>query len=178
MNKQILAETRRELEEWPGATLTQENSGKHGRVVLHYKGESRIVVVSNTPSDARVIKNHISLVRRELRGLGAVRRRVAVSGISRERNKPVRVAMPSLAAPVRQNPFEQLEVPTMTKTNPIDAIFTAIEQLTYAQMIDFCSVMSDASEVTGLKRKDPYSWARTFQFALDARSESEEAVGG
>lgn len=167
LNKQFLAETRRELEMWPDTSLTQENSGKHGRIVLHYKGESRIVIVANTPSDTRAIKNHMAIVRKELRGMGAVKTPTPASTNTREKNKPVRIDMPTTPAPVPPAPFEKLKGTTMTT---IDAIFSSIEKLRYAEMLEFADIMSRAAQAESLRRSNVQDWARTIQTALDMQN--------
>lgn len=164
MNKHYLAETQREIVDWPGTTITQENAGKHGRIILHYKGESRIVVVSNTPSDARAIKNHIATVRRELRGLGASKTVVQSSPHQRDRNTPIRIALPVQSAPVPTNPFENLERPVMSSSN-IDVIFSSIEKLRYSEMLEFASILSSAACQEKLRRSHVQDWARTMQAA-------------
>ncbi len=166
MNKQFLAETQREVGDWPGATMTQENAGKHGRIVLHYKGESRIVVVANTPSDVRAIKNHIGIVRRELRGLGASKTVAPTSQRQRETNKPVRISVPIELAPIQSNPFEILERPAMNSNN-IDAIFVGIEKLRYSEMLEFAEILSGAACRERLRRSNAYDWARTLQTACE-----------
>lgn len=166
MNKQLLAETRREIEDWPGVTLTQENAGKHGRIVLHYKGESRIVIVSNTPSDVRVQKNHIATVRRELRGLGAIKTVARPSPHRRESNKPVRFAVPSVRAPVLTNPFETLEHRPMN-ADPIAAIFAGINKLRYSEMLDLAQYLSDTACAGEMRRSRPHEWAQMLQIAAD-----------
>ena len=73
MSKELLAATVKELEEWPGTSFEEESQGKHRKRILRYKDETRLVVFSNTPSDQRALPNHIALVRRELRGMGALK---------------------------------------------------------------------------------------------------------
>lgn len=170
MNKQYLAETRREIEAWEGVTITQEEGGKHGRVTLHYGGESRFVVVSNTPSDALGIKNHIALVRRILKQMGAVKALPASNQNTRETKKPVRVAMPTEPAPVRENPFLKLEQPVMaTQNNPIDAIFASIERLRYSEMLEFASILSITAVHVNMRRNRVNEWAEMLQAAAEGQ---------
>ncbi len=165
MNKQYLAETQREISEWPDVSMTQEAGGKHDRVILHYQGESRIVVVSNSPSDVRGIKNHVSLVRRILKDMGAKKTVAPVSQIHRERNKPERISVPSMPAPVRENPFLKLAEAPMTNTNKIEAIFASIEQLRYAEMLEFAAILSDTAVDSKMRRSHITDWANTLQSA-------------
>lgn len=61
-----------ELRSWPGVSFTVEKPGKgHPRIVMHYRGRSRFVVVSSTSGDNRGGLNLITNVRRELNELGA-----------------------------------------------------------------------------------------------------------
>ncbi|SLK04029.1 hypothetical protein [Novosphingobium mathurense] len=165
MSKQLIAETQREVSEWPDATMTQEQGGKHPRIVLHYKGESRMVVVANTPSDVRALKNHIATVRRELRGMGATKHKPVASNMNRERNYPQRIDMPSEPAPVRQNPFENLGKSTMSNQSTIDAIFSNIERLRYSEMLEFAAILSNAACQEKMRRSNVNEWARTLHTA-------------
>ena len=171
MNKQFLAETNREIADWPDVSISQENAGKHGRIILHYKGESRIVVVANTPGDVRAIKNHIAIVRRELRGMGASKTVAPVSLVQRERNKPNRIAVPTGEAPVQRNPFEALEAKNMN-SNAIDAIFTQIEKLRYAEMLEFAAILSHAACANKLVRSNIAGWAQVLHNAAVANTQA------
>lgn len=166
MNKHYFAETEREIAAWPDTSITQENGGKHGRILLHYKGESRIVVVANTPSDARAIKNHIATVRRELRGMGASKTVQPPSQHQRTVNPFVCRDPPAQAAPIIEQPFAKLTGETMNN-NAIDAIFASIEKLRYAEMLEFASILSDAANAGKMRRSVPNDWARTLQLAAE-----------
>lgn len=168
MNKHYLAETERECLAWPDASCAPEDGGKHGRIILRYKGESRIIVVSNTPSDARAIKNHLALVKRELRGMGASRTVVPINPNQRERerNKPVRIDMPLAPHPALNNPFDNLES-IMTQPNSIASIFAAIDKLRYSEMLTLAAFLSHVAQTEKLRRSNVYDWARTLQSACD-----------
>ena len=85
--------TEREVAEWPGVTVSFDNTKRHRVAVLAFNGRTRRVVFAATPSDnARGLLNHIGEVRKELRGLGASRRKQQPSPHrDRQRNKPVRL---------------------------------------------------------------------------------------
>lgn len=166
MNKEILAATERELSEWPGVTMTQESQGKHGRVILHFGGQSRIVVVANTPSDHRALPNHIATMRRELRGLGAVKNAVVVGKPKAER--PFKAPEPAT-----QQPFKELEQ-VMSQPKKIATIFRAIEELRYSEMLEFAGMLAEAATETKLRRGFAHSWAQTLQFAIDVHGDRQE----
>lgn len=143
MNRQYLAETQREAAQWLGVTVSQDTGGKHDRITLHLGNESQFLVVSNTPSDARGIKNHISLVRRTLRAMGAVRI----------------VAQPKpVAASTINNPVIHKEEEMKTNNN-LATIFDAIEKLRYSEMLELASVMADAAVIHNLRRSRVNDWA-------------------
>lgn len=152
VNKQYLAETKREIFGWPGVTLSTDDGGKHDRITLHYGGRSQFVVTSNTPSDARGIKNHISIVRRVLAELGAVR---LVAKANVKLLPPVPATIPAITK--EEN----------VKTNNLAAIFEAIEKLRYAEMLELASALSDAAVVTNLRRSRPNDWAALLHSVAD-----------
>lgn len=162
MNKQYLAETRREIEAWEGVTITQEEGSKHGRVVLHYGNESRFVVVSNTPSDALGIKNHIALVRRILKQMGAAKAAPQISAAQRE--KPVRLVPPVETPP----PKSEQPIMATNSNNPIDAIFTSIERLRYSEMLEFATILSETAIAGNMRRNRINEWAQMLQSAAEA----------
>lgn len=168
MNRHYLAETERECAAWPDASCEPEEGSKHGRIILRYKGESRMIVVSNTPSDARAIKNHLALVKRELRGMGASRTVVPINPNQRERtiNPAVRIDMPLAAHPALANPFENLES-IMTQPTSIASIFAAIDKLRYSEMLTLAEFLSQIATDNKLRRSYPDDWARTLQAACD-----------
>lgn len=107
----FLAPTEREVEEWPGAAVSFTTSKRHNVAVLSYQGNDRRVVFAATPSDsARGLANHIGQVRRELRGLGALRQKQQPSPHKdRQRNKPVRrLALDNHPAPNTPDPISVL----------------------------------------------------------------------
>lgn len=90
-------ETLREVGEWPGAAVSFDTTKRHNVAVLSFGGQQRRVVFAATPSDTvRGLQNHIGIVRQELRGLGASRRKQQPSPHKdRQRNKPVRCLIPN-----------------------------------------------------------------------------------
>lgn len=172
MNKEFLAATQRELSDWPGVTMTEETQGKHCRAILHFAGQSRIVVVANTPSDMRALPNHLATMRRELRGMGAEKARIVVGKPKTERPFKPHV-------PATQEPFAALE-PTVIQpkktTDKFRAIFDAIEDLRYGEMLAFSATLADAAIATNLKRRDVHGWAGMFQCVLDTRTEAPRAA--
>lgn len=110
MADDMVAITKRELERWPGASVTFSNGGKHGIATIGYQGRTRMVVFACTPSGGtRSDKNHIATVRRELLALGAAR--VATpkrTAPKRQRNKPQRSILADGKAPVIANGFDKL----------------------------------------------------------------------
>ena len=92
----------RELAMWPGVTIERTiTSGGHRRLLLTYRGGSRVVIYSQSGSDTYGPANHVGDVRRELRMLGAKRNKPASKAPTERRNKaPPRA--PKIAAPVAQ----------------------------------------------------------------------------
>jgi hypothetical protein len=156
VNKEFHAATIRELESWPGVTMTEEDGGKHSKVVLHFNGESRIVVVANTPSDARALPNHIALLRREIRGLGAERAHI-VSG-----------AKAAPANPVLKPEQLVKEIP-MSREAKQEAIFKSIGDLRYSEMLSLAEFLRDVATESKLQRGNPQSWAKMLQTAVDCQ---------
>lgn len=111
MSRDYLEATQRELENWPGASMDSAIASKHRVITIHYRGQSRKVFLAATPSDvSRGLKNHLSVVRRELAALGAKRTARDTSGAKqRTRNRPQRPPMFLLgrARPL-PNPFAVL----------------------------------------------------------------------
>ena len=169
MSKQLIAETQREVSKWSDATMTQEQGGKHPRIILHYKGDSRMVVVASTPSDVRALKNHLATVRRELRGMGATKHKPVASNLNRERNDTQRIDLPREKAPVAENPFDNLRNPAMSNQNTIDTIFASIERLRYSEMLEFAAILSNAACQEKMRRSNVNEWARTLHTACQHR---------
>jgi hypothetical protein len=65
-----------ELERYPGVSwhLETRDRSKHKRIVLEFNGQSRFVVIPNSPGCARGLRNKIGDIRRELNRMGATRR--------------------------------------------------------------------------------------------------------
>lgn len=158
MNKELRNATTRELESWPGVTMTEDEGGKHGKLTLHYKGESRLVVVSNTPSDSRALPNHIALVRREIRALGAERAHIA-SGPKMQG---------SVANPVMRADHICKEK-TMTREAKQESIFKSIGDLRYSEMLALAEFLRDVATESNLQRGNPQSWAKMLQMAVDCQ---------
>lgn len=168
MNKEFHTATVRELESWPGVTMTEEDGGKHAKVILHFNGESRIVVVANTPSDARALPNHVATLRREIRALGAERAHI-VSGAKTKQP----------ANPVLQAAHIFKEAP-MSREAKQEAIFKSIGDLRYSEMLSLAEFLRDVATDMNLQRGNPQSWAKMLQTAVDfqvaARAEGKLAA--
>lgn len=156
MNKEFATATARELESWPGVTMTEEDGGKHAKVHLHFNGQSRLVVVANTPSDARALPNHIAVVRREIRALGAERAHI-VSGPKLK---------PAPANPVIRAEHIFKEQP-MSREAKQEAIFKSIGDLRYSEMLSLAEFLRDVATQENLRRGSPQSWAQMLQAAVD-----------
>jgi hypothetical protein len=63
----------REVEDWPGASVTFANGGKHPKAKLSYGGALLSVVFAGTPGSQRSIHNTLRDVRGALKKLGATR---------------------------------------------------------------------------------------------------------
>lgn len=117
--------TEREVAEWPGVSVSFNNTKRHRVAVLAYRGRTRRVVFAATPSDsARGLLNHIGELRKELRGLGASRRKQEPSPHrDRERNKPVRHLVienhPAVTSPARLTGLEKLKGMVMATVSQI-----------------------------------------------------------
>lgn len=165
MSKELLAATERELADWPGSTMqVEQDGGKHGRITLHYGGQSRLIIIAKSPSDVRAVPNHIAIVRRELRGMGAERARVVVG-----KSKPERPFVPATHKPLEA--LEQIVTQPKKTADKFQAIFDAIGDLRYGEMIDFAAQLAEAAVEMKLRRSEPLSWARTLQFAIDLRED-------
>lgn len=68
--KERLERVRKEVEAW-GATVSFDLSRRHIAANINFRGASRKVFMSQTPSDPRAFKNILCTVRKELRTLGA-----------------------------------------------------------------------------------------------------------
>jgi hypothetical protein len=163
MNKEMRAPTIRELEDWPGVTMTEEDGGKHAKAVLHFNGQSRVVIVSKTPSDARALPNHLATVRREIRALGAERAHV-LAGAKQKTEPP---ANPVLTAiPKSMEAF-------MSREAKQEAIFRSIGDLRYSEMLSLAEFLRDVATEMNLRRGNPHSWAQMLQAAVDCQLAAE-----
>jgi hypothetical protein len=166
MSKELIEATVQELHTWHGVTMTEGGGKKHNKIILHHDGETRIVVISNTPSDARAVHNHLSVLRKEIRALGAVRKHVAAR--PKAQKKP-------LSTPIKPKDNQ------LTKETKLEAIFSAIGDLRYSEMLTLAEFMRDIATQENLQRGRPQSWAKTLQAAVDysaspnATSEKEAA---
>ena len=157
MNKDMKQATERELENWPGVTFTQETGKNHTKVTLHYNGQSRLVIAASTPSDVRAIPNHLSIVRREIRALGAERKQIIVGA----KDKPV-------TQPVSLPATKENNVSHKTKT---DQIFDLIGDLRYSEMLALAEYFRDVATVENLRRGQTASWAKMLHAATQARKD-------
>jgi len=158
VNKELKAATLKELEDWPGVTMTEEEGGKHSKAVLHFKGESRFVVVAKTPSDVRAVPNHLAVLRREIRAMGAQRSHIIVGGKAKE----------SPANPVLREVPKLKEAPMSRETRQ-EAIFKSIGDLRYSEMLDLAVFLRDVATEMNLRRASPDSWAKMLQSAVDCQ---------
>jgi hypothetical protein len=170
MNKDLRTATLRELEDWPGVTMTEEDGGKHTKAILHFNGESRLVVVAKTPSDARALPNHLATVRREIRALGAERAHVVMGG--KKKDEPP-------ANPVLRAVPQTMEKP-MSREAKQEAIFRSISDLRYSEMLVLAGFLRDVATEMNLRRGHVQSWAQMLQAAADcqlaAKSETKAAA--
>jgi hypothetical protein len=158
VNKEFHTATVRELESWPGVTMTEEDGGKHAKVTLHFNGGTRMVVVANTPSDARALPNHIAVVRREIRALGAERAHI-VSGPKEK---------PAPSNPVLR-PEQLFKEKPMSREAKQEAIFRSIGDLRYSEMLSLAEFLRDVATESKLQRGNPQSWAKMLQSAVDCQ---------
>lgn len=159
MSKELLAATAKELLEWPDTSMEEEAQGKHRKVTLRYKEHSRLVIVANTPSDQRALPNHIALVRRELRGMGA----------SKRHPQPPQPRPFKPHVPATQTPFKDLEI-AMKPSNTIEAIFAQIGSLRYGEMLILAELLRDAAVETGLRRNYPGDWAKMLHSVAETKA--------
>ena len=157
MNKEFHAATVRELESWPGVTMTEEDGGKHVKVHLHFNGGSRIVIVANTPSDARALPNHIAVLRREIRALGAERAHIVAGAKAKAPANPV------------LKPEHIYKDQPMSRETKQEAIFKSIGDLRYSEMLSLAEFFRDVATESKLQRGSPQSWARMLQSAVDCQ---------
>jgi hypothetical protein len=150
VNKEIRQATERELENWPGVTFTEETGKGHTKVTLHYNGQTRFVIASSTPSDWRSVPNHLAIVRREIRALGAERKHIVVG--SKPKTEPVKIVKETI-------------VSHKTKT---DQIFDLIGDLRYAEMLALAEYFRDVATVENLRRGKSASWAKMLHAATQS----------
>ena len=165
MSKELLAATVKELRDWPDVTMTEEQQGKHRKVTLSYKNQNRLVVFANTPSDQRALPNHLALVRRELRGLGAIKSHPQAVKIERLFRPYV---------PATQTSFANLEITPMKPNNKIEAIFTLVNDLRYGEMLTLAGILRDAATDIGLRRSFESDWAKMLH-SIAATKPAEQA---
>jgi len=157
MSKELIAATTQELEGWPETGMATVNEGKHRKIILSYKGETRFVVISSTPSDRRAMANHIAVVRRELRGMGATKHQPAP-----KTERPFKPFVPA-----RQPLIIKEEIP-VTKTDKIEGIFKAVGELRYGEMILLAELLSSTAKDVGLRRSRPSDWAKMLHSIADS----------
>lgn len=167
MSKELIAATQRELGDWPGATMTQEPNGKHGKLVLHYNDQSRLVIMALTPSDSRAIPNHLGIVRRELRSMGAQKAKIIVGKPKEER--PHKPMQPATAKPMKELETIMSEAPKapVNAGQKINRILASVADLRYGEMLEFAALLSQAAIETKLQRNRPHDWARMFQMLAE-----------
>jgi hypothetical protein len=149
MNKDMRRATERELEDWPGVTFEEETGKNHTKVTLHYNGQTRLVIASCTPSDVRAVPNHLSILRREIRALGAERKHIIVGAKSPPQVKPLQIV-------------KEKTVSHKTKTAQI---FDLIADLRYSEMLEFSQTLRDIATNENLRRGDARSWAAFLHVA-------------
>ena len=163
MSKELIAATKQELESWPDTSMAEDVQGKHRKLILSYKDQSRLVVISCTPGDRRALANHISVVRRELRGMGA------------SKHQPVPKPFKPFV-PATQPIIIEREIP-VKQTNKIEAIFTAIGDLRYGEMILLAELFSSVAGDMKLRRSYPNDWAKMLHSIADsANTPAQEAT--
>ena len=154
MSKELIAATKQELESWPDTSMEECPQGKHRKLILSYKGQTSLVVLANTPSDRRALANHIAVVRRELRGMGATKHQPAP--------KPFKAFVPAT-----QNLIIEKEIP-VKQTNKIEAIFTSIGDLRYGEMILLAELLASVAADMKLRRSHPNDWAKMLHSIADS----------
>ena len=63
-----------ELARWPGVQATREFTKRHKRLVLTFRGQSRVVTYPSSSSDWRGPMKHACDIKRTLAAMGAERR--------------------------------------------------------------------------------------------------------
>jgi hypothetical protein len=114
------------------------------------------VIASSTPSDVRAIPNHLSVLRKEIRALGAERKHIIVG------------------AKVKPEPKTTLQIvkePVMASKSKTDQIFDLIADLRYSEMLELASYMRDVATNENLRRGDARSWA-TFLHTASVNGKS------
>lgn len=121
-SRDYIEATAREVEEWPGTAFRIEHAGKHLVAILRFGRRERKVFFAKSPSDnGHGLKNHIGIVRQELRAMGATKRQAVTTPTrQRERNRPTRAPLLTIErAPVMPDPFEALAQLKETKMRSI-----------------------------------------------------------
>jgi hypothetical protein len=155
MNKDMRQATERELEDWPGVTFTEETGKNHTKVTLHYEGQTRLVIAASTPSDHRAIPNHLAIVRKEIRALGAERKHIVIGAKAQPEPATLKI----------------VKEPAMSHKSKTDQIFDLIGDLRYAEMLTLAEYLRDVATTENLRRGSSASWAKMLHEAVKARGE-------
>ena len=157
MNKEMRQATERELEDWPGVTFTEEAGKNHTKLIVSYNGQTRMVFVSATPSDVRAVPNHVSVLRREIRALGATRKHVIIG----DKAKPVKIEKEEVMSEPTPKPN--------TAADKAGKILDLIGDLRYSEMLLFADYMRDIATTSNLRRGKTESWANMLHLAVQLR---------
>lgn len=154
MSKELIEATAQELKGWADTSFTEEAQGKHRKLMLRYKDQTRLVVIASTPGDRRALANHLAVVRRELRGMGA----------TKHQPKPFKPFVPAT-----QPLIIEKEKP-MTRDNKIEAIFKSIGDLRYGEMILLAELLSSQASTMKLRRSYAGDWAKMLHSIAESAS--------
>lgn len=161
MSKELINATERELSDWPGSSFdVLPDGGKHARMAIKYNDQSRLVVFAHTPSDNRAVPNHLAVVRKQLRDMGAQKAKFIV-----EQPKPKTPRSAPVAA--TQKPFTELEEIMAAPAKKIENIMNAVQSLTYREMLELSEALSSVATAQHLRRTDVHGWARMLQRASE-----------
>ena len=161
MSKELIKATEREISLWEGASFdVLEDGGKHGRLAIKYNDQSRLVIMAKTPSDHRAVPNHLSVVRKQLRDMGAQKAKNIVSQPS------VPVAQDIKPMQATHKPLAEIGT-IMNQSKKIPSILRAIEDLRYSEMLEFAAMLSDAAVSMNLRRSRPHDWAAMLQAVVE-----------
>jgi hypothetical protein len=161
VSKELIQATERELAVWPGSSFdVLPTGGKHGRLAIKYNDQSRLVIIAQTPSDNRAVPNHLAVVRRMLREMGA------------------RKAKNIVGQPAPEQPRQAAEQPQQTladigtiimQSKKIPAILRAIEDLRFGEMLEFAQLLSETAVSMNLRRGRAQDWAMMLQSVAENR---------